>query len=111
MLALEMRLRIGPGGDDRTLVLEGELDVASADHVVSAIGLCSVPEGDLVLDCRKLSFIDGAGVRALVSVAERLPEGTRLVLDRPAGLALRVLQMLRVEENPRVAVRHASSSA
>jgi hypothetical protein len=78
---------------------------------LSAIELCSVPEGDLILDCRRLSFIDGAGVRALVSVAERLPEGTCLVLDGPAGLALRVLQMLRVEENARVAVRPESASA
>ena len=105
MLALHMRLRIGPGRDERTLVLVGELDVSSADQLVAAVELCSVPDGDVILDCGGLSFIDGGGVRALVSVAERLPEGSHLVLKHPSGLVLRVFRMLRVDEQPRLEVR------
>src|SRR6266516_2407258 len=100
-----MRLRIGPGRDDRTLVLEGELDVATAGRIASAVELCSSPGGEIVLDCRGLTFVDGAGVRELVTVDEGLPTGNRLILESPRGLVLRVLEMLRVAEHPRLEVR------
>jgi len=111
MLDVRMRLRIGPGRDDRTLVLEGELDVAAADQLVSAVELCSILDDDVILDCRNLSFVDGAGVDAFVRVAEALPAGSRLVLENPEGLVLRVLQMLRIDEHPRVVVRRSLRSA
>jgi anti-anti-sigma regulatory factor len=106
-----MRLRIGPGRDENTLVLEGELDMAAVDRFTSAIELCSFPGGDLILECGLLAFIDGAGARALVEAAERLPVGSRLIVDHPSGLVLRVLQMLRVDKHPRLVVRPSLLSA
>jgi anti-anti-sigma factor len=100
-----MRFRIGPGRDDRTLVLEGELDVSTAGRLAAAVELCSRPGGDVVLDCRGLTFIDGAGVRELASVAEGLPAGTTLILEGARGVVLRVLEMLRVDEHARLEVR------
>ena len=97
-----MRLRIVPGRDVQTLILKGELDLASAGQLVDAVDLCSFPEGDTILDCSALSFLDAAGAHAIVSIAEDLPMGSKLVLRGANGVALRVLQMLRVDRHPRI---------
>jgi anti-anti-sigma factor len=100
-----MRLRIEPGRDGRTLLVEGELDLATAGQLVDAVGLCSTPRDDLVLDCSALSFIDAAGAHAMVSIAEGLPDGSKLVLLGPHGLVLDVMAILRVDRHPRVEIR------
>jgi anti-anti-sigma factor len=100
-----MRLRIGPGKDEAMLVLEGELDLASSEQLLAAIELCAVPGDTLTLDVANLTFIDAAGVRALVAVADRLPEGGRLILEGPRGIVGRVLDMLRADRYLRVEIR------
>jgi anti-anti-sigma factor len=97
---LTVRFRIGPGKDDHSLVIEGEIDIATADQVVSTIGLCSMPEGDIVVDCSRVTFLDAAGVRAFVTVAAGLPEGSRLVITGASGVVLQVLELLRAGQHP-----------
>ena|SRR5437588_9284055 len=99
-----MPLRIGPGRDGGFLV-EGELDLATAGQLRNAVDMCAVQDGDLVIDCGALSFIDAAGTHTLVTIAEQLPEGSRLVLLGPRGVVLQVLAILRVDRHPRVEIR------
>jgi anti-anti-sigma factor len=87
------------------LVVEGELDLATAGQLRDAIDLCAAQDGDLVIDCSALSFIDAAGTHTLMSIAEQLPEGGRLVLLGPRGLVLQVMAILRVDHHPRVEIR------
>jgi anti-anti-sigma factor len=87
------------------LVIEGELDLAAVERFNAAIDLCLLPEGDVVLDLHKLEFIDGTGIQAVVDVAERLPEGGKLVLDAPAGMVLKVLRLLRTDQHPKIVIR------
>lgn len=101
----QMRLRIGPGEGANSLVLEGELDLATAEQLRSSVDLCSQPEGEFVLDCRGLTFIDAAGARVLVGITERVGEGCRLVLEGPSGIVLRVLSILRLDADPRIEIR------
>lgn len=97
--------RVGPGADAGSLVIEGELDLASIDRLVSAVDLCSVPEDELVIDCSRLTFVDGTGVQAFIDIAGRLPASTVLVLAGASGFVLRVLRLLRIDSYPRIEVR------
>jgi anti-sigma B factor antagonist len=55
------------GGRHR-LVLDGELDLTSADRLTSAVGeICSDGAKELVLDVTALSFIDSTGLRAILN--------------------------------------------
>jgi anti-anti-sigma factor len=102
-----MSFRVGPGEGDSSLVMEGELDLASVERLLTAIDLCAHPNdhGELILDCRRLTFLDGTGVQALSNVADKFTGGSRLVLVGTTGIVLRVLRLLRVDQHPRIELR------
>jgi anti-sigma B factor antagonist len=56
-------------GDRHTLLLKGELDMASAAELEEqAELLCSQSASELVLDLSELDFIDSAGLNAILRV-------------------------------------------
>jgi anti-anti-sigma factor len=56
-------------GDRHTLLLTGELDMASARELEEqAQRLCARPASELVLDLSRLEFIDSAGLHAILRV-------------------------------------------
>jgi anti-anti-sigma factor len=56
-------------GDRRTLLLTGELDMATAPELEQrAQRACAEHGGELVLDLRQLDFVDSAGLNALLRV-------------------------------------------
>jgi anti-anti-sigma factor len=56
-------------GDRRTLLLAGELDMATAPELEQrAQRACADQAGELVLDLTKLDFVDSAGLNALLKV-------------------------------------------
>jgi anti-anti-sigma factor len=58
-------------GMEHTLVLMGELDMASASELAGTIaGIGMSRDTFLVLDLRKLAFIDSSGVRAILVTQE-----------------------------------------
>jgi anti-sigma B factor antagonist len=55
-------------GDRCTLVLKGELDLASTPALEAAVArLCADGASELVLDLHGLSFIDSTGLRTILS--------------------------------------------
>lgn len=63
----------------------------------------------VVLDIAELSFIDSAGLRAIVRLAEEAcPHG--IVLRSPTNQTLRILDVLGVEDFPRIRVERRRSS-
>jgi len=66
------RIRLEHDDDAWTLQCGGELDLASADKLEEACDLCADmrPES-LLIDGRDLTFIDSAGVTALMRCASR----------------------------------------
>lgn len=95
--------RIEPAGDSRTFVLSGELDMAATDLVIEATGSLA-GEGDVVFELAGLTFIDSSGLRAVLQVAERIPEG-KLVLRAPTDAVQRVLDIVGLADaSPRVVV-------
>jgi anti-anti-sigma factor len=102
-----MSLRVGAGGAGSSVVfVEGELDMATADQLTSSIELCApLASLDLTLDLTQLLFLDVAGARTLLRIAEKMPMGSRLVVRGASGMALRTIELLRLEEHPALALR------
>jgi anti-sigma regulatory factor (Ser/Thr protein kinase) len=70
-------LEVRPSGADRRVVIEvrGELDSGTCDELVDAVTSClSGGAPELTLDLARMTFIDSAGTRALIIIAQG-PEG------------------------------------
>jgi anti-sigma B factor antagonist len=62
-----LRLNTRVEGDRHTIVLTGELDVASAPVLEEALAdACSAGAGEVVLDMSGLEFMDSTGLRAIL---------------------------------------------
>ncbi|MCW2953556.1 MAG: anti-sigma-factor antagonist [Conexibacter sp.] len=82
------------------LALEGELDIASAAQVERELTRIErdAPAA-LVLDLRKLAFMDSTGLRIVVSADARAREnGRRLVVVRGPEAVQRIFRMTRLDE-------------
>jgi anti-anti-sigma factor len=72
-------------GEARTVMVRGEVDLATASELESLVrsALAEAPDG-VVLDLAQLTFIDSSGLRALVALAKD-------AASRNSSLALRNL--------------------
>ena len=78
----------------RRFFLRGEIDVANADGLATTLRVAA-QNGDLVVDCMDLEFIDAAGIRALTTVhGELAQQGRHLHLVHPTPTLARVLEIL-----------------
>ena len=83
------------GGDPAVVRAEGELDVAGVSPLVSVL---SDQDGEVELDCSGLSFIDAAGVGAIVRAHHACEaRGTKLVLLDPSDAVVRVLRLVKLD--------------
>jgi anti-sigma B factor antagonist len=87
------------GGQTR-LVLEGELDIASAERLERELAAVEADSpGTLVLDLRSVVFIDSTGLRAVIAAAERArSNGRRLVIVSAPGAVERVLTITQLDQ-------------
>lgn len=78
------------------LVLTGELDLAGAPTLVSAVEWAAGEPGDLpiVMDMRGVTFIDSTGVRTLLEAAGG--SRRRIALLSPSAAVTRVLDLTRL---------------
>jgi anti-anti-sigma factor len=80
-----------------TVVVSGELDLATAPHLSAAVA----EHGDarlLVLDMTPTTFMDSTGVRALLQADRRAVDaGSRLVVVAGDGAVRRVLELCQLE--------------
>lgn len=76
---LDCAMSIESNGDGTVVRLVGELDVADAERVRGVLCECAGPT--VVVDLGGLTFLDSAGLRALLQAREaHLDAGHRLVL-------------------------------
>jgi anti-anti-sigma factor len=75
-----LRIRIG---DDRSITVAGEIDMAGGPLLDDAIAECE-GDGPLVIDVAEVSFIDSSGLRSLLEAARRA---------RARGSVIRLLQV------------------
>jgi anti-anti-sigma factor len=80
---LVMRRTYAPSG----LSVSGAIDVFNVDAFAETLVSSLQGAGDLRVDLQNLEFCDVSGIRALVSAAKDVPQGSRLVLT---GLPLQL---------------------
>lgn len=79
----EFALRVERGDGEHRLVLEGELDLSSADRLAHELERLDAPADALVvIDLERLQFIDSTGLRVFIQGQEALdghPGGWEIV--------------------------------
>lgn len=95
-------------GDGRILVLTGELDLATAHILESALDQhCGEHEtaGDVTLDLAALDFMDSTGIKLIIAAARKLEGRGCLILRSPASPIQRVLDLVQIDRVPGVKVQ------
>jgi anti-anti-sigma factor len=84
----------------RRFFLRGDIDLATAADLRSELeSLVAAIDGDLVLDCCGLTFIDSTGVSVIVATQHALnARGNELRVANVDGVAARVLDVLGLTE-------------
>src|SRR2546428_1214714 len=75
------------------LKFAGEIDSSNAHAITQSLASGAPAEGDVHLDVTQLRFIDVSGIRAIVSAAENLGEGRRILLH---GLPTQLARVLSI---------------
>lgn len=83
------------------LVLAGELDIASAEDLEKQLAAAEVDApATLVLDLRRVEFIDSTGIRTLVAADERArSQGRRLAMVRGPNAVARILAVTQLDQH------------
>jgi len=95
----ELDLESQVNGDVATVIVRGEIDVASAPRLREI--LHDIVQSDtkrIVLDCHGLQFLDSSGIGLLVATRKRLGDGGELVLDSPPAHVRKVLELTGVAD-------------
>lgn len=89
------RIESGAVDGASIIVIDGELDLASAPHLVEATTSLAEGREPVILDLSSVTFVDSSGVRALLDV-ERIvgDKGRRLALFRPGVGVTRLLDLV-----------------
>lgn len=98
--------------------LQGELDMASAPHLVETLRRAGgTPPFHIVVDLSQLTFIDSSGLNALVSSGRAVNDaGGSIIFAQPSAHVARLLEIVclpetvRFDESLEQAVRIASRS-
>jgi anti-sigma B factor antagonist len=86
-------------GDVATVVVRGEIDVATAPQLRETLhDLVQGGAKQIVLDCQALSFLDSSGIGLLVATRKRLGDDGQLVIDSPPSHVRKVLELTGVTE-------------
>jgi anti-anti-sigma factor len=87
-------------GQQGRLQLSGELDIATAPRLKTAVGeLLERDVHDLLIDLSGVSFVDSSGLRLLIVLSDRAGEERwRLRLIRPPQPTLSVFQITGAED-------------
>jgi anti-sigma B factor antagonist len=89
---------------DGSILLNGELGMATAKQLEEAIGEVMKPGRPVVIDMAQLTFIDSSGVRVLTRT--HLHTGERVVISKPPRHVLRVLEIIDARAKPEAWVIH-----
>ncbi len=93
----------------RSMTVEGEIDLATADHLASALEeVRSNGSGHLVVDLSNSPFMDSTGLKTLVLANRRFTEdGRQLVLAVHGGPISRLIDVSGVDSSIRVVAQPA----
>jgi anti-anti-sigma factor len=87
------------GNGLRSFRLMGELDLNAVDGIADAFGDLE-GDGDLELDLSDLTFIDSAGIAAIIRLCRLFQDRGRVLLLRPRQQVRRVLDLVGLGRFP-----------
>ena len=97
MAELDLESRVT--GDVATVLVRGEIDVATAPQLREMLHeLVQAGAKQIVLDCRDLGFLDSSGIGLLVATRKRLGGDGQLVIESPPSHVRKVLELTGVTE-------------
>ena len=99
-----MKGKISRRDRGRGLRLEGEFDVANAPELAAAIGDLG-GDGKVDVDMSGVTFMDTAGLHALVQGARSLDGDTPVVLVDPPSRIVRLMELVGVIRMPEIEIR------
>lgn len=78
------------------LFLRGDIDLANADGLLTTLrSAAGQQSGEVLIDCMDLTFIDVAGLRAVIMAQSELAQqGRDLYLIHPSPFLVHVLEVL-----------------
>jgi anti-sigma B factor antagonist len=81
-----------------TLYLSGDIDLYAGDKVDQTLAAVAA-DGQIIVECADVEFIDSSGLRALMFHWRRLHEaGGRLRVRDPSSAVRRVIELFGVED-------------
>ena len=89
--------------------LEGEIDASNSNAVSSAVAAAVGLEGDVHVDVSNLLFCDISGIRELVSAAQAMVPGRRLLLHGMPALLETVIRVVGWSRMPTLVVCECGS--
>jgi anti-sigma B factor antagonist len=93
----ELELESHPAADGDTVIVRGEIDLATAPQLRDLLNeLVDGGSTRILLDCRGLDFLDSSGIGVLVAVRKRLGEDGALTLESPQAHVRKVLDLTGV---------------
>ena len=88
-----LSIRNTVGGGRHTLTLTGELDLGSADKLEEAVREVCASGAELVIDLRKVTFVDSTGLRVLIVAGTLCEENGHELRIIPGDDIQRILEM------------------
>lgn len=88
------RLRVEPLPGRVGLVVEGEIDVMTRGDWAAALRPLVDQGAEVDLELALLVFVDVGGVAVMVTAAQRLAGGRRMILHRPPRALVRTLEVM-----------------
>jgi anti-anti-sigma factor len=97
-------LEIVQPGDDRSLELTGDLDLATAPALLERADVLLQVDGDVRIVLSGVSFIDSQGIRAFIQIARSLQGRGQVVLADPKPEVRKLFDIVRVYDFPNISV-------
>ena len=91
---------VSRAGDEVTVALVGEVDISNEAALGVALAeVVGMKPARIVIDLAGVSYLDSSGIRCLLNVAKQAATaGSAMVVCRPVGIVLRVLEICGVDE-------------
>jgi anti-anti-sigma factor len=105
-----MRCLTVESNGDRTLILAGEIDMASEAQLRAALDELLNTDGAVKLDMSSVTFVDSSGTRAIIDAAVALMDRGGLTVASPSPTVVRVFELLGLlPENPAIPIHVLSA--
>ena len=94
-----VRWFVHKAGDEVTVALVGEVDISNEAALGTALAeVVGMKPRRITIDLAEVSYLNSSGVRCLLNAARHAAvHGSEMVVCRPSGIVLRVLEICGVD--------------